>query len=171
MSELGLIILLFIIGLEIEIKKLLQSSWAILIIGVTQFVFYVALGLGFFSLPWFDDGGTYGDLGNPDTLVRCGIDKARIVVSTIPDHILKGNSNMNLLIYTKRVNPKAKVVVTAESIPMAQKLYKAGAEYVLLPRLGAASKLSSLLEELVIQETSIPAWRNAAGLRHMAVRY
>ncbi|MFC1925133.1 cation:proton antiporter [Chloroflexota bacterium] len=96
---------------------------------------------------------TYGDLGNPDTLLHCGLDKIRMVVSTIPDHILKGTSNMDLLRITKRVNPTAKVVVTAESISMAQKLYESGADYVLLPRLEAAGKLASLLIELINQES------------------
>ena len=91
---------------------------------------------------------TYGDLGNIDILVRCGVHKARVIVSTIPDENLRGTSNRGLLTYIKRVNPKARVVVTAESTQMAQELYNAGADFVLEPWMEAADRLIPVLEEL-----------------------
>jgi len=94
----------------------------------------------------------YGDLGNTDTLLESGLDKAKVVVSTIPDTILKGTTNMALLSYTKRVNPSARVVVTAESSQMAQRLCAAGADFVLLPHMEASEKLGPLLEQLLADE-------------------
>ena len=94
----------------------------------------------------------FGDLGNTGTLKECGLEEAKVVVSTIPDTILKGTSNMALLTYTKRVNPKARVVVTAESIEAAKKLWAAGADFVILPHFEAAEKTAVLLEKLLTEE-------------------
>lgn len=92
---------------------------------------------------------TFGDLANTDTLLHCGIDKARLAISTIPDTILKGTSNMALLGYIKRVNPTARVVVTAESVFAARRLFAAGADFVILPYMEASDRLAPLLEELL----------------------
>lgn len=94
----------------------------------------------------------FGDLGNTGTLKECGLEEAKVVISTIPDTILKGTSNMALLNYTKRVNPKARVVVTAESIEAAKKLWAAGADFVILPHFEAAEKTAVLLEKLLTEE-------------------
>ncbi|MFA5375799.1 MAG: cation:proton antiporter [Dehalococcoidia bacterium] len=97
----------------------------------------------------------FGDLGNTGTLTECGLEEAKVVVSTIPDTILKGTSNMALLKYTKKVNPKARVIVTAESLELAKKLWAAGADFVILPHFEAAEKTATLLEKLLTEE-SIP---------------
>jgi len=49
-SEIGLIILLFMIGLEIDMKKLKESGKSLILSGVFQFFLCTALGLGFFTL-------------------------------------------------------------------------------------------------------------------------
>jgi len=95
----------------------------------------------------------FGDLGNTGTLTECGLEEAKVVVSTIPDTILKGTSNMALLNYTKKVNPKARVVVTAESIDSAKQLWAAGADFVILPHFEAAEKTATLLESLLTEES------------------
>ena len=94
----------------------------------------------------------FGDLGNTGTLTESGLEKAKLVVSTIPDTILKGTSNMALLTYTKRVNPAARVVVTAESIKSAQELWAAGADFVILPHVEVADKLAPVLQRLLTEE-------------------
>ncbi|HXI95464.1 MAG TPA: cation:proton antiporter, partial [Candidatus Acidoferrum sp.] len=47
-AEIGLILLLFIIGLEIDLKKLASAGPAVLVTGALQVPICVALGLGFF---------------------------------------------------------------------------------------------------------------------------
>src|SRR4051812_24493097 len=44
-SELGLILLLFMIGLEIDLKKIKESGAMLLAVGIAQFPICVALGL------------------------------------------------------------------------------------------------------------------------------
>jgi Kef-type K+ transport system membrane component KefB len=46
-SEIGLILLLFIIGLEMDLQKLTSAGRSLVLAGVLQFPFCVALGLGF----------------------------------------------------------------------------------------------------------------------------
>jgi Kef-type K+ transport system membrane component KefB len=94
----------------------------------------------------------FGDLANTGTLTEVGIEKVKVVVSTIPDTILKGTSNIQLLTYAKRVNPNARVVVTAESVKSAQDLWNAGADFVILPHFSAADSLAPLLQGLLSEE-------------------
>lgn len=80
-SEIGLILLLFMIGLEIDMKKLKESGKALIMTGVLQFVICVGLGLGFFSLMGFSIGG-----GKYDLLYLaacCGLSSTAIVVKLL----------------------------------------------------------------------------------------
>jgi Kef-type K+ transport system membrane component KefB len=59
-SEIGLIILLFMIGLEIDVKKLQEAGPSLILSGILQFLCCTALGLGFFFLLGYSFGqGTY----------------------------------------------------------------------------------------------------------------
>ena len=49
-AEIGLILLLFVIGLEIDIRKMLAGGTAVLVTGALQVPICIALGLGFFYL-------------------------------------------------------------------------------------------------------------------------
>src|SRR5262249_54815080 len=71
---------------------------------------------------------------------------ARLVVSTIPDTILKGTDNLRLLKQARRVSPHARVVVTATRAASALKLYNAGADYVFVPHLHSAAQMAAILE-------------------------
>jgi Kef-type K+ transport system membrane component KefB len=88
----------------------------------------------------------YGDVANTETLHHSAIQDAQMVVSTLPDAILKGTDNLRLLLQVRHLCPKAKVIVTAESIPRALALYKEGADFVFLPRLHSASLIAKVIE-------------------------
>ncbi len=49
-AEIGLILLLFVIGLEIDLRKMASGGAAVLLTGALQVPICIALGLGFFSL-------------------------------------------------------------------------------------------------------------------------
>jgi hypothetical protein len=89
----------------------------------------------------------YGDVAHLDTLDHAHIHDAELVVSTIPDSILKGTDNLRLLRAARRLCPSAKVIVTAERISQALELYAEGADYVFIPRLTSARQLASVIEE------------------------
>jgi Trk K+ transport system NAD-binding subunit len=91
----------------------------------------------------------YGDISNPEILHHAGIEDAKVVFSTISDEILVGTDNLKLIDLIKRIAPQARIVVTAESPSRALTLYKAGADYVLLPNQLAAQHLLTLMERLL----------------------
>ena len=82
-SEIGLILLLFIIGLEIDLKKLLSAGRTLLVTGISQFLLCVALGVGLAIFMGFKPGG-----GNFDWLylaVTLALSSTLIVVKLLYD--------------------------------------------------------------------------------------
>lgn len=82
-SELGLILLLFMIGLEIDLKKLRQAGSAVLVAGVAQFLICVGLGLLFFPLLGFRFG--QGGFAPLYLAVGCALSSTMIVVKLLYD--------------------------------------------------------------------------------------
>lgn len=80
-SEIGLILLLFMIGLEIDIKKLKESGKILILSGALQFIISVALGLGFFAMLGFMMGDGKYDLFYLS--VCCGLSSTAIVVKLL----------------------------------------------------------------------------------------
>jgi len=66
-AEIGLILLLFMIGLELDLKKVKESGKSLILTGIFQFILCVSMGLGFFLLLGFTLKGqapyTYEVLG------------------------------------------------------------------------------------------------------------
>ena len=89
----------------------------------------------------------YGDISHMETLHHADIHGAALVVSTIPDTMLKGTDNMRLLKHARRLCPHASVVVTANGPATALDLYEAGADYVFVPRLHSASQMAEVLAQ------------------------
>lgn len=90
----------------------------------------------------------YGDIGHSDTLHHLELESAEIIISSIPDSILRGTSNLKLLKSIKEVAPNAKVIVTAETIQGAKELYTNGADYVYIPRIVSAHYLVDIIERI-----------------------
>ncbi|UOG56613.1 cation:proton antiporter [Leptospira noguchii] len=81
-SEIGLILLLFIIGLEIDLKELARMGKSMFVLGIVQFVFCVLSGLLFFK--WILAGST----GRFDLLyfaIALAISSTMIVVKLLHD--------------------------------------------------------------------------------------
>jgi Kef-type K+ transport system membrane component KefB len=91
----------------------------------------------------------YGDISNLHTLHHAGVDQVKLVVSTVPDEILVGTSNVNLTRQMKQLCPQAAVIVTAESAARALKMYEAGADYVVLPHQLTAMHLIPLMQRFL----------------------
>ena len=87
----------------------------------------------------------YADLGNLETLRHLELDKAKIIISTIPDKILKGITNLNLLKFLKTIAPESKVIVTSEQIKDSLAMYEAGATYVCTSRLVTTNYLVEII--------------------------
>ncbi|MBU4492806.1 MAG: cation:proton antiporter, partial [Nanoarchaeota archaeon] len=85
----------------------------------------------------------YGDVADSEILGRLGLDKAEMVISTVPEE----QDNLLLIKKTKDVNKKALIFVTANQVDEALTLYDAGADYVILPHLLGGDHVSILLED------------------------
>jgi voltage-gated potassium channel Kch len=102
----------------------------------------------------------YGDISHPDTLHHAGIHDAQLVVCSISDGFLRGTSNARLLQSVKGMAPKAKVIVTADTVAQTKELYAAGADYVLESSQVAGDWLASVIEQSLRGE--LPRIREAA---------
>ncbi|MCI0343496.1 MAG: cation:proton antiporter [Planctomycetales bacterium] len=84
---------------------------------------------------------TYGDLGDPRTLDRAGLEGARVVLATIPDSRLKGVDNARLVRMARARAKGARIIAVGERIDDVKHLVKAGANEVVLPRASVARDL------------------------------
>ncbi len=89
---------------------------------------------------------TYGDLTSPETLHHAGVDKARVVLCTIPDEVLSSATTVEVVTVVREVNPSATLIATATTFPEQRSLYAAGADFVLMPRLEAAMAARDAVE-------------------------
>ncbi|NUN70461.1 MAG: cation:proton antiporter [Bacteroidetes bacterium] len=99
-SEIGLILLLFIIGLEMNPQKLLSSGRQLIVTGIGQFVLCVLLGVAFFSL--FNYGFQGGNLEGLYLALLCALSSTAIVVKILYDKFesdtLHGRITLGILI-------------------------------------------------------------------------
>jgi Kef-type K+ transport system membrane component KefB len=70
----------------------------------------------------------YGDIANPATLD--GVADADVIVSTVPDDILKGITNLELARQLRKLSPTARIIVNAVRLADVDAMYEAGADYV-----------------------------------------
>jgi len=96
-AEIGLILLLFIIGLEIDVKKLASAGPAVLLTGALQVPICIALGLGFFYLIGIrNTGGSYAlvylaaCMSLSSTLVVVKLLNDKYELDTLPGRITLG---------------------------------------------------------------------------------
>jgi Kef-type K+ transport system membrane component KefB/Trk K+ transport system NAD-binding subunit len=71
----------------------------------------------------------YGNVTDEEIIHKMNLRNIKILVSTVPEI----QDNLLLIRKTRAVNTKAKIFVTANEIEEALRLYKAGADYVILP--------------------------------------
>ena len=88
----------------------------------------------------------YGDISQRETLQHAGVQRAEIIVCSLPDTVLKGASNRRMLQQLRELNPTAQIIMHAEQIAEVPQLYGDGASYVSIPRLLEATDLLSVLE-------------------------
>lgn len=77
--------------------------------------------------------GVFGDISSMDTLHHAHVEKAKIILATIPDMLLKGTSNAELVRTCRALAPNAMIVATADSVDQSDTLKSVGANEVILP--------------------------------------
>lgn len=77
--------------------------------------------------------GVFGDISSMDTLKHAHVAEAEIILSTIPDMLLKGTNNQSIVTTCRAMSPNAVIVATADSVEKIEVLKTSGANEVLLP--------------------------------------
>lgn len=93
----------------------------------------------------------YGDVSNKDVLNEIDFKKTKMVVSTIPVK----EDNLMIINHLKQVNPKAIVFVTTAHLHETKELYKAGADYVILPYVLTGEMLADMVERILVKKEDI----------------
>ncbi len=88
----------------------------------------------------------YGDVAHMETLHHANIHHAELVISTIPDQILKGTDNERLLKKIRQLSPHAEAIMTADSPRKALDLYDQGADFVFIPRMHSSAQVAQIIE-------------------------
>jgi Kef-type K+ transport system membrane component KefB len=83
----------------------------------------------------------YADLSHRGSLVHTSIAEAKIVISSVPDSLLKGTSNERIVRDVRGLNAGTKIIASAETLSDVQRLYQAGADYVVIGRFAIADQL------------------------------
>ena len=81
----------------------------------------------------------YGDAGNPETLRHARVETAELVISTVPDELLKRTSNEAITKAVRAVAPNATIFACASRADRVEQLYRAGANYVYMPSVETAN--------------------------------
>ncbi len=92
------------------------------------------------------DEGTpciYGDVGDIEVIDRIDFKKVKLLISTVPQR----GDNKLLIKRIKELNKKTIVFVTASQVEDALKLYKAGADYVILPHFLGGEYVSLMISK------------------------
>jgi Kef-type K+ transport system membrane component KefB len=77
--------------------------------------------------------GIFGDISSMDTLEHAHVAHAEVILSTIPDMLLKGTNNQSMVTTCRAIAPNAVIVATADSVDQVEILKTSGANEVLLP--------------------------------------
>lgn len=84
----------------------------------------------------------YGDLGDPDILEFLNLEQSKLIISTASNV----DDNLMLLSELRRRKAGAVVFTRATTIVEAEDLYKAGADYVILPEIVSGDFISQVLK-------------------------
>jgi Kef-type K+ transport system membrane component KefB len=85
----------------------------------------------------------YGNVTDEEIVHKMDLEHITMLISTVPEV----KDNLYLIKKAKGVNKKVKIFVTANEIEEALKLYKAGADYVILPHFLGGEHVGSIIEQ------------------------
>ncbi len=85
----------------------------------------------------------FGDIADIYIQEKAQLNNAKLIISTVPD--LK--DNLYLIKELNHENRKARIIVMASEMQDAKVLYKAGADYVILPHLAGGRYIAKILKE------------------------
>lgn len=92
----------------------------------------------------------YGDVGDENFLEEVKADKAKLIISTIPDVVI----STALLTFLRDRQYRGVVIVSVHSTQEAKRCYEMGATYVIIPTVLSGRKFSELLQKSKIRKQS-----------------
>ncbi len=95
------------------------------------------------ELAEIEEPSVYGDVGDEAFLEEVKADRARLIISTIPDFVI----STVLLAYLKSRDYKGVIIVSTHSEAEALECYKLGATYVIVPEVLSGRKFSEILTD------------------------
>lgn len=98
--------------------------------------------------------GVFGDISSMDTLHHAHVEKAEMILSTIPDMLLKGTNNADIVRTCRAVAHNAMIIATADSAAQIDTLKAAGANEVILPYSLIGDKVARLVIDAFGQQGS-----------------
>ncbi len=102
----------------------------------------------------------YGDVGDVELLEEIGLDKVKLVVSTITDF----PTTQVLVSQLLNRNPHMVIVCHAESLQQAEELYDTGVSYVMMPHYLGSEKISAFIKRSGIKRSEFKKFRE----KHLA---
>lgn len=98
----------------------------------------------------------YGDATDLELLKEAGIEKSKLIVSTITDH----QANIFLIKHLEKINPGAVVLCHAGSVAEAGELYEIGASYVMMPHYIGSEKISGFIRRSGLKKSEFRKYRD-----------
>ncbi len=100
----------------------------------------------------------FGDAGNKNLLNELPLDKAKLIISTIPEE----SSNLSILERMEELESDAVFIATAEQPRAALDLYHAGADYVLIPHHLGGEYAAQIIQDFKLDKSKY----NKIGKEH-----
>ncbi len=85
----------------------------------------------------------FGDASDEEIQELAGFSKAKLIISTAPSF----SDNAVVFETVKRINPQAKIILTADNEWSAKEFYKLGADYVILPHFLGGEHLAKAIKD------------------------
>jgi Kef-type K+ transport system membrane component KefB len=109
----------------------------------------------------------YGDMASVEVLRHAGVDAAEVIVSTIPDEMLKGTTNEQLVRQLRKLAPKAAIIANCTRISDVASLRAAGADHVF--RAPTEVALGILPAVYAALNANLPSYLDALAEEHGAL--
>ncbi|HUD06090.1 MAG TPA: cation:proton antiporter [Candidatus Saccharimonadales bacterium] len=97
----------------------------------------------------------FGDANDLELLEETGLNKIRMLVSTISDH----KTNVFLASLLSKINPKCVTIVHADTVEQAEALYELGASYVMLPHYIGSEKIGAFIRRNKFNQSEFRKYR------------
>jgi len=109
----------------------------------------------------------YGDIASAEVLRHAGVDGAEVIVSSVPDELLKGTTNVQLVKRLRQLAPKVIIIANCARVSQVARLRDAGADHVF--RISSEAALGILPAIYAALNAGLPSYLEALEEEHGAL--